>query len=317
VIDRPVIVLGSPRSGTTLLFRCLAVHADLWHLPRESHAIFEGPFHPAAGGYKSNRVTAEDLTDRVAESLRTSFRRKALNLNRVLSDPGILMRGSSLLGRAASRMGTSFLGAASRVRGGRDAPFRLLEKTPRNTLRVPMLEKLFPDALYLVVRRPAVENVDSLIRGWKATDWFGPIRLDRFARAGYPIAGPLGIEDYDGDRWRFALVPEWRALGGGTLADVAAWQYLQCERYLDLDLAVVEPSRVFSVSLPSFVEEPVGRVGEILEWAGLPRSSTVLRFAGSLPRINTLDETRRLRYEVDAERALNRHAGRETPLVER
>ena len=65
MIHRPIMVLGSPRSGTTLLFRCLAMHVNLWHPPSESHAVFEGPFHPASKGYESNRVTAEDLSERL------------------------------------------------------------------------------------------------------------------------------------------------------------------------------------------------------------------------------------------------------------
>jgi len=47
MIERPIIILGAPRSGTTILQRCLALHPDLWHLPGESHFILEGPLHPS------------------------------------------------------------------------------------------------------------------------------------------------------------------------------------------------------------------------------------------------------------------------------
>ena len=48
-ITSPIIILGAPRSGTTILHRSLAMHPELWHLPAESHAILEGPLHPRLG----------------------------------------------------------------------------------------------------------------------------------------------------------------------------------------------------------------------------------------------------------------------------
>ena len=59
MFTKPIIILGAPRSGTTILTRCLAMHPDLWHLPGESHSILEGPFHPALIGYRSNKVGSE------------------------------------------------------------------------------------------------------------------------------------------------------------------------------------------------------------------------------------------------------------------
>jgi hypothetical protein len=285
-IVRPVIVLGAPRSGTTILRNCLALHPDVWHLPGESHDILEGPFHPAAGGYVSNRVEAGDVDDALARSLRRAFAGASINLN-AAGDArrSPTMGGSSLLGRVADKVTTRVAGAISQRR--RPAEIRFLEKTPKNTLRVPMLERVFPDARYVHITRNAPDNIDSLIEGWRATDRIGPITRQRFARSGYPIADQLALRDYSAKVWKFALVPGWRDLRGASLADVAARQYLACNRYSLDDLSVIDPARVRRVRHEDFVIDPVTTIRELIAWAGLPPSAEAEQYAGASPRVNS------------------------------
>ena len=62
--DRPVFVVSSPRSGSTLLFETLAQAPGLTTIGRESHALIEGMPALNAGmrGFESNRLTAVDAT---------------------------------------------------------------------------------------------------------------------------------------------------------------------------------------------------------------------------------------------------------------
>src|SRR5690554_3785853 len=138
---KPIIILGAPRSGTTILYRCLALHPELWHLPDESHHILEGPFHPARTGIDSNRVTASDMDDKLAFELKTQFYRAAINLNRVMRDPVPFFVGNSLPKRVFNKIAVQLVGSLSH----RNKPktLRFLEKTPKNTLRVSMLARLF------------------------------------------------------------------------------------------------------------------------------------------------------------------------------
>lgn len=308
-IDRPVVILGAPRSGTTLLFRCLAVHPDLWHLPAESHGILEGPLRPGRGGGDSNRATAADCDRETARELRRRFHRSALNLNRILPDPGPVLATSGPAGRVFTRAVQHLLGPVTRV--GKPARIRFLEKTPKNTLRVPFLERLFPDARYLFLTRDPLDNIDSLVAGWRAGRGGTGLLRPRFARAGYPVVEELGLEDYDGRYWKFALVPGWRDLAGRPVAEVAAWQYLQCNRHAARDLEAVEPERVRRVRLEHFVEDPVSGIRRIRDWAELPESEAVDRFARELPRVNPVradgrDEGEGLRYPEEVRAAAGR-----------
>ena len=286
VIVRPVIVLGAPRSGTTILRNCLALHPELWHLPGESHDVLEGPFHPAAHHFESNRVTENELDDDLAKDLRRNFARRSINLNIATDKPGRTLGANSLTGRVIAKVGTRAAGATSMR--SRPDEIRFLEKTPKNMLRVPMLERLFPDALYVHLTRDAPGNIRSLIGGWHAADRFGPVVRQRFARSGYRVARQLDLQDYTSTWWKFALVPGWRDLHGKSIADVAAWQYLQCNRFALDDLAAIEPARVRRVKHEDFVQEPIAMLRELFEWAELPPSPLAESYAGELPRVNSV-----------------------------
>lgn len=299
MIQRPIVIIGAPRSGTTILQRCLAVHPELWHLRAESHYILEGPCHPRKLGRWSNRCTREDIDEETVEFIRERFCEEAINVSKVLSNSGWLFGTSSLVGRTFSAAAVLSLGYCSKI--AKPDRFRFLEKTPKNSLRVSLLNRLFPDALFIWNQRHPAENIDSLVAGWHTSDKIGAIELPRFARASYPVAGDLNLKDYSDKWWKFALVPEWETLQSKTVGEIAAWQYYQCNRHALKDFQTIDDERIFKLHHESFVRNPLSSVREILEWAGLPKSEVVEQFAQMLPKVNdtkgeTRDEETGLRY---------------------
>ena len=285
VIERPIVVIGAPRSGTTILQRCLALQPRLWHLRAESHYILEGPFHPKRIGRSSNRCAAEDTSELTVKSVRQRFYQKAINVSRVLSDPGWLFRADGLAGRILSAATIKTLGYLSRM--VKPSTIRFLEKTPKNSLRVSLLNRLFPDALFVLNRRRPEENIDSLIAGWHTSDKIGPIELPRFSRFGYPVAEDLKLKDYSEKWWKFALVPGWKSLQGKSVGEVAAFQYYQCNRCALEDFEELDEDRTISIKHERFVQKPTEVVSKILERAGLSMTSAVKQFAKALPRVNS------------------------------
>jgi hypothetical protein len=65
-LDRPVFVIGAPRSGTSLLFAILRSSSGLAHWPGEAHEVWEAYYHPALRGWDSNLLEASDLTEKAA-----------------------------------------------------------------------------------------------------------------------------------------------------------------------------------------------------------------------------------------------------------
>ena len=248
--------------------------------------MLEGPFHPAARNYESNRVEADELVDGMAETLRRGFVQRSINLNVGAAEPDRYLRANSLSERVTAKATIRRVGARSRR--NRPFEFRFLEKTPKNTLRVPMLVRLFPDAYFVHLTRDAPGNVASLIDGWHSADGFGPFTRQRFARSGYPIAKQLELRDYTSRWWKFALVPGWRTLRGKSVADVAALQYCECNRIVLADLAAVDPARVRRVKYEDFVRFPLTTLRELFAWAQLPPSPVAEKYARELPKVNTV-----------------------------
>ena len=156
-----------------------------------------------------------------------------------------------------------------------------------------MLDCLFPDAYYIWIKRNAIRNIDSLIAGWHAVDKIGPVIRKRYGQYSYPVVNQLELQDYSDNSWTFALVPGWRDLKGKAVADIAAWQYYQCNYFITKDLASIAMRRVFSVKYEDFVQEPVKIVRQIFDWADLPSSQIAEGFAKILPRVNDTNPSAR------------------------
>jgi hypothetical protein len=301
-------VIGAPRSGTTILRNTLALHDALWHLPGESHEVLEGPCHPARSGYSSNRVIS--VPEDVAEGLRTNFFRRSINLNSVFDDPARVLSARTLAERSAAKISLRI--ADRRGRGRRPDRIRFIEKTPKNVLRVPLMAQLFPDAYWIYVTRRAEPNIASLAEGWHAVERVGPFTRPRFVNSAYPLTHSLDLADY-GDRWwKFALPPGWEELRGASVADVAAWQYVQCNQIALDDLRSLDRP-VRHVRHEDFICDPVAVTRDLFEWAQLEPSPAAERFAAALPRVNATTKQsgaadRRARIHALIDRSREIHA---------
>ena len=220
--DRPLIILGAPRSGSSLLFETLSQSPDLVTVGGESHIQFESiaPFRPGHRGFDSNRLDRSDATTEAVSALHRGF---------------------------ATEL---------RDRNGQPVPdgaVRLLEKTPKNALRLPLLDAVFPDALYVYLYRDPAENLGSLIEGWES---------GRFVT--YP-----NLPGWTGLPWSYLLVPEWRNLIGRPLGAIVAEQWRRTQEVLLADFATIPSSRVHALDYREFVADPARHVAEVCAFAGI------------------------------------------------
>jgi hypothetical protein len=216
-LDRPVFVVSPPRSGSSLLFRTLMQAPDAFTIGGESHALIESvaPLHPRERGWESNRLTAADATPDVVERLAGRFR------------------------------------AALRDREGRPCagPARMIEKTPKNSLRVPFLAAAFPDACFVYLHRDPRETLASMIEAWAS----GRFRT-------YP-----NLPDWPRRDWSLLLVPGWRGWSDLPLEEVVARQWSATIGFLVADLEALAPERVRMVAFEALVTEPETTVTALCE----------------------------------------------------
>ena len=223
--DRPVFIVNPPRSGSTFLFEILTQAPHLFTIGGESHNVIEGvpALAAAARGWESNRLTADDATPATTAALRSRF--------------GHLLR---------DRHGAAPI----------SWPVRMLEKTPKNSLRISFLAKVFPEARFIYLYRDPRQVLASMMEGWES----GRFRT-------YP-----GLPAWNGVLpWSFLLTPGWRDLRNLPLNQIVAAQWAASTRILLDDLAQIPAERRTVAHYGRLVAEPETEVRRLcacvqLEW---------------------------------------------------
>ena len=223
VFDRPVFIVSPPRSGSTLLFETLARAPDLYTIGDESHQLIEGlpQLNPQSRGFESNRLTVDDATPAVADALRHRF-------------------FQALRDRDGRRP----------VAGQR---IRMLEKTPKNSLRVPFLAQVFPEARFIYLYRDPRQVLSSMIEAWTS---------GRFQT--YPQ-----LPGWTGPAWSLLLVPGWRALIGRPLHETVAAQWATATRLLIDDLLALSADRWTIARYDALVADPAAEIRRLCEASSL------------------------------------------------
>lgn len=178
LFDRPVFIVAAPRSGSSWLFETLSQSPGLLSLGGEGHHEIESitALNPIASKRWHNALTPADASAEVANTLCDNY------LRRLHDHKGEPVQPST--------------------------PFRFLEKTPKNALRIPFLKAVFPDARFIWLHRDPQENIASIIEAWGS---------GRFVT--YP-----SLPDRSSP-WSLLLPPGWQALKEKPVGDTAAWQW--------------------------------------------------------------------------------------------
>ena len=324
MIQSPVLIIGCPRSGTTLLFNVLSEVPALWSIGYESKEIIERYHHPAAKGWVSGALDAADLTPESRQYMLCAFERGAApgnfwrRIGRLRQWLGGSQRYRSIKRRGRTRAAGSaasstlpqqgldairaYVRARNRLFPSR-GPVRLVEKTPENCLRLPFLLALFPDARVLYLTRDGRSNVHSLIEGWKQPHLF----------PGYRVPNRLSIPGYARERWAFTLIPGWKDLARSPLEEICAWQWIRCNEAV---LAHCEGNRglvpYLTIRYEDLVSQPAGTLQQIAGFLGLDFGKDLGAYSEHLPQINVVSTPDREKWRGQDPQAIQRIL----PLIE-
>lgn len=221
-LTRPVFIMAAPRSGSSLLFETLSSSDQIVSLGGEAHWLIEtiAELAPGAPGVDSNRLSAEQATPPIIERIR-----------------------SQILERLVDRRGERVGDAAGRL---------FLEKTPKNALRIPFFDRVFPDARFIFLWREPRGNLSSIMEAWKSGKWQTYPRLDGFELP-----------------WSLLLPPGWQAMRGKPLVELAAFQWNTTNATVLDDLAAIPKSRWTMVDYGSFISSPAAATRRLCDFLGI------------------------------------------------
>ena len=174
-INRPIFLLGSGRSGTTILYRLMAVHPELCWFSNLTDRYPSHPklavFHraldvPIVGGWMRQR-----LIERKRPSLRPS-EAGTIYHSYCGFDSSRRMIADELTAEAEAKFKRLVKGHLSAT--GKP---RFMSKQTANAQRIGVIDKMFPEACYVHIIRDGRAVANSLLRvdWWSGTDiwWLG------------------------------------------------------------------------------------------------------------------------------------------------
>ena len=227
--EKPIFIVSAPRAGSTLLFETLSKFPQLWSTAKESHETIEGipELHPAARNYSSNCLGTEDVTPEIALTLKERFTEQLQN-----------------------RQAQLFLDIPG---AQRPSSIRFLEKTPKNSLRIPFLKAIFPEARFIYLYRDPKQNVSSIIEGWRSRRFVAYRQVP-----GWPF-----------QEWSFLLAPGWSSLEDYSIAKIATHQWKSANSYIMSDLKKIPAQDWCFVRYRDLVADPKKIVSRISKFAQL------------------------------------------------
>lgn len=248
-VERPLFLLGAPRSGTSLLYKALCLHPDAAWI---SNWVRRFPSVPQVavlnrlagrlpdrqrevwfGGASSNAyvyATRRSLTARIFPM--------PVEGETVFAGCGIKEDGADAGPDQQQALRDAFA-AVRRYGGGRV----LVCKRIANNRRIPVLLSAFPDARFVEIVRDGRAVALSLSR----VDWWESSVV-----------------------WWYGATPRQWAAEGRDPWDLCARNWTEELRVIDAGLQCVGEDQVLRISYEAFLEAPLETLGRVATFAGLP-----------------------------------------------
>lgn len=276
-IKKPVIIIGCPRSGTSLFFTILSESEHLFSLYRESQDIFDSFYQKKARElkvYDSDALTDQDLSPDYKDFMLNEFNKFMTN-SRPL---GYMTREHILKNKKLNWALPVITRSNLLFKKILHPEYRMVEKNPRHCFRISFLNKLFPDCQFIYLTRDGRTNISSLIEGWKR-----PNNYKRIPNANLP----LNIKGCNEKKWRYVLPPGWHNYINKPLEEVCAFQWVSANKSAIDSLKNIENERIFRTTYEELTVNTEETIKSICDFTQIPYSKKLKTFSARPPVVST------------------------------
>ena len=134
---------------------------------------------------------------------------------------------------------------------------RFVDKNNQNGLCVSYLHALFPDAIFIYIKRSPGDNLNSLIEGWG--------KPEEFATWSNDLPAKVAIDGGRYTSWCFFLAEGWQDFINASIEDVCAFQYDAINHAILDAKRAISPRQWYEVSYEDLIQDPVDQFSRIFD----------------------------------------------------
>ncbi len=272
-IIKPIIIIGCPRSGTSLLFTLLSASKHLWSLYRESNLIWSDYYKFKGKRFNNEILTDADLDEASKSFILREFHKYALNNQYI----GYFTRDHLIKHNVFNKFVGVVTGCNLLYKSLLLKEYRIVEKTPKNCFRISFINKLFEDCKFIFIKRDGRSNINSLIEGWRVPNKY--IRRQELDK-------PLNIKGYEGTYWKYVLPPNWENYVNKSLEEVCAFQWISSNKAALDGLSKIDNSRKYTLTYEDLAENTYDVMKNLCEYVEIPFSNELEGLSRKPPLVN-------------------------------
>ncbi|MBL1217751.1 MAG: hypothetical protein D8M59_09670 [Planctomycetes bacterium] len=157
---------------------------------------------------------------------------------------------------------------------------RIMEKTPSNCLRVPFVNAVFPESLFIHMVRDGRDVVSSTLPFWNRQRGMRRVRRRLYLTPfwQWPLFIPWFARDWMAPRFGLApRIARWGLVYPGmeqdrqrlTLEELIAWQWVMAVETALKDFESIEPDRIVFWRYEDVADDPIAQYQTLLDRAGI------------------------------------------------
>lgn len=196
----------------------------------------------------------------------------------------------------------------------------VVEKTCANSLRIDFVNKIVPDAKYIVIRRNGIDAAASALKKWTAKAHFGYIARKAYCAPWMDLPVYLVIrlrdrlgkavpKEADFSMWGPIIADMDEIMMEYSLPEVCMIQWKRCVELADEGLDRVSPNKVYEIAYETFVRTPLSEIYKLSEFLELPATEEVLARAVTAVTSESIGKGRESLNNRTLERMLNHASG--------